>query len=311
MPPLVYAIVLNHDGEAWLTRCLETLLSSSYSNLRVVLLDNGSTDGSASLVRTRFPGVEIVETGANLGFSGGNNAGIRHALYRGADYVVLLNNDTYFERDWLLRLVEAGEASPKIGVLGPVQLVFDGEEFNTWTTSAFPHLLEKLRRQDDPGVWFPVEWVEGSCFAVKRRLFEQLGLLDPIFFAFFEEFDFCRRARAAGFEVALVPSSKIHHHRGGFYGQPRLARRRAFFVIQSSMIYNSSDPTVSLSGNVKRLLRNDATHLKEALFGRGSLVVWCKANCAMFGRLPALYRKWHADRNTLQHVRAALQRDLS
>ncbi len=305
MLPPVYAIVLNHNGKAWLERCFQSLLACCYPQLRVVLVDNGSTDGSVALARSISPQIHVLETGANLGFCGGNNAGIRYALERGAAYVALLNNDTYFESEWLLRLVEVGEANPQVGILGPVHLVFDGQEFNNWMTSAFPQLLDVLRRRDQPGVWLPVERVEGSGLVAKRKVFEQVGWLDPIFFAFFEEFDLCRRTRAAGLDVAIVPSSKIHHHRGGSFGQPGLNRRRAFLMMQSSMIYNSTDPESSMLRNVANLLRNDATHLKQAVVGNGSLVAWLRANCSMLPRLPRLYRKWRADRETIMKRRGS------
>jgi hypothetical protein len=297
--PAFFGLVLNHNGRRWLPRCLESLLRCDYSALRIVLVDNGSTDDSVSLARSISDRIEILELGRNLGFSEGNNAGISYALQRGAAYVALLNNDTYFEPDWVTRLIEVGEAQASIGILGPVHLVFDGDAFNSWMTSALPHLLDRLRLENRPGVWFPVEWVEGSAIVMKRAVLERVGWLDPIFFAFFEECDLCRRAHAAGFEVAMVPSSRIHHYRGGHYNQPAFSRRRALLTTQSSMLYNSCDPRHSLPRNLRELLRNNATHLKDALFGSGSLSVWCSANLAVASRLPALYRKWRRDRRLL------------
>jgi GT2 family glycosyltransferase len=126
-PPSFFSIVLNHNGCRWLPRCLASLLACDYPAQRVVLVDNGSADDSIALARSISDRIEILALGANLGFSEGNNAGIDYALSRDADYVALLNNDTYFEPDWITRLVEVGETQPAIGVLGPVHLVFDGE----------------------------------------------------------------------------------------------------------------------------------------------------------------------------------------
>lgn len=301
MSPSVWVLVLNCNGASWLERCLGSLASCSYPRLHVVLVDNASTDGSVDLARRIAPGVEILQNAVNLGFSEGNNAGIRHALERGADYVALLNNDTYCEPDWIERLVEVAEAEPAMGVVGPVQLVFDGAELNTWTTSALPHLLDSLRANDRPGVWFPVEWVEGSCLVAKRAVFDRVGRLDPIFFTFFEEIDLCRRARAAGFQVAIVPSSKIHHYRGGYFGQPGHSRQRRFLFLRNSMIYNSTDPMAPLGTNLRRLARNNATHLKRAVLGPETLAVWLEASWSVLVRLPALYRKWQADRSLCAH----------
>src|SRR5262249_38242087 len=156
----------------------------------------------------------------------------------------------------------------------------------------------------EPGAWLPVTWVEGSCLVAKRRVFTRIGCLDPIFFAFFEEIDFCRRARAAGFEIALVPSSRIHHYRGGSFGQPGLATHRALLALRNSMVFNSTDPECSFLRNLANLLRNDATQLKQVILGKERLAVWCRANGAVLARLPQLYRKWRADSNTIRRCRA-------
>ncbi len=295
MSPLVYAVVLNHNGERWLERCLSSLAACTYPELRILLVDNASTDASVSVAGGISPRVEILRNAANLGFCAGNNAGIEHALSHGADYVALLNNDTYFEPEWVGRIVEVGERQPHVGILGPVQLVFDGADFNSWTTTALPHLLADLRRNDRPGAWFPVEWVEGSCLVAKRALFEHVGLLDPIFQYFFEEFDFCRRARRAGFEIAIVPSSKVHHYRGGSFAGSSQSRRR-FLLVRNSMIYNSTDPALPWLRNVLRLLRNNAGHLKSALARPRDLPPWFQASCSVAIGLPGVYRKWRADR---------------
>jgi hypothetical protein len=301
MKPSVWALVTNCNGAAWLPRCLESLRATRYPELHVVLLDNGSRDNSVTVARAVCPRLEILANESNVGFCQANNAGITRALERGADYVALLNNDTYVEPDWMDRLVEVGEGDGKLGILGPAQLVFDGEALNSWMTAALsPAQLETCRTAAGPGYWLPVEWVEGSAMVVKRAVFEAIGLLDPIFFAFFEECDFCRRARAAGFRVALVPASRIHHYRGGSFGQPRHHRQRRFLLSRNSMIYNSTDPTASLGRNVLALARSNATQFKAAVPAPGEMAVWLHASGAVLARLPALYRKWAADRRTVR-----------
>jgi GT2 family glycosyltransferase len=297
----IFVLVLNHNGERWLKRCLRSLLACPTPGLEIVLLDNASTDGSVALARALSPGLRVLQNERNLGFCGGNNVGIGYALTHGADYVALLNNDTYVAPDWIDRLLEVGESDPSIGVLGPVQLAYDGEDFNSWTLTALPHLLDCLRRQQAPGVRFPVEWVEGSCLVAKRRVLERVGTLDPIFQNFFEELDFCRRARAAGFQVAIVPSSRIHHYRGATFSAAAHAGRRSFLTLRNSMIYNSTDPGLSLMGNVRGLLLNSAVHLRDALFRKGNLRLWLQASGSVLASLPALYRKWRADRLVLSH----------
>ncbi len=300
MNPLVYVAVLNYNGERWLKRCLESLLASTYSPSKLLLVDNGSSDKSVALARSISSRIDILENRANLDFVTGNNAAIGYALERGARYIALLNNDTYVEPDWLARIIEVGESTRQLGILGPVQLVFDGQELNSWMTGALAASLETIRSRDQPGAWVPVEWVEGSGLVAKREVFERIGRLDPIFSFFFEECDLCRRARLAGFQIGIVPSSKIHHHRGGSFAGAQLARSRAFLLVRNSMIYDATDPQASLFVNMIRLSRNSATHLKEALFGEGSLAIWGKATCTVAARLPALYRKWCTDRERIR-----------
>ncbi|MCX5771387.1 MAG: glycosyltransferase family 2 protein, partial [Candidatus Hydrogenedentes bacterium] len=125
--PLVYVLVINWNGLEHLEECFETLLGGTYGNARFLLIDNGSSDGSVGFVRDRFGGddrVEVLECGTNLGWAGGNNAGMRRALEAGADYVFLLNNDTATERDAVEKLVEMAESKPAAGALAPKMLMY-------------------------------------------------------------------------------------------------------------------------------------------------------------------------------------------
>ncbi len=298
MNPLVCAIVLNHNGSRWLDRCLRSLLATDYPRLKILLVDNASTDDSLAVARAVSGEMEFLCLPDNVGFTAANNTGIARALQSGANYVALLNNDTWFEPAWLRLLVEVGEANPGIGVLGPVQLTYDGRDFNSWTTTAAAHLPDRLRQGRSPGDWLPIPWVEGSGLVVRRQVLEKIGRLDPIFEAFFEECDFCRRARGAGFEVALVPASEMHHYRGGTFDGARFSKHREYLLMRNSMIYNSTDPGRSLPSNLWALARNNATHLSEALRKR-RLAVWLRASLSALRLLPALYSKWRRDRRLI------------
>ena len=115
----VTIILLNWNGKEDTIECLESLKHITYPNYEILLVDNGSTDGSVECFRERYPGMEIIENGENLGFAEGNNVGIRRAMDEGADYVLLLNNDTVVDPEFLGELVKVGESDPKIGIVGP------------------------------------------------------------------------------------------------------------------------------------------------------------------------------------------------
>jgi len=251
--PLVYIIVLNYDGLRWLGACFDSLLATDYPNFKIILVDNASSDGSVQMARDRYPQVEIIVNPANYGFSEGNNVGIREALANKADYVVLLNPDTKVEPEWLRRLTAVGAAQKEVGILGAVQLEYDGDGFNKWTMTAMRKFLDELKRPESARDWIPVEWVEGACFAVKRKVFEDIGLLDPIFFAFYEEIDFCRRASSHGYYIALVPRSRVRHYRGGSWeANPVIKRERDYRCDRSQFIYASTDPRISIHRNLWR-----------------------------------------------------------
>ncbi len=116
--PMVYIILLNWNGWKDTVECVESCRKLSYPDVRIVIVDNGSTDGSETRLRERFPDLELIQTGANLGFAGGNNVGIRYALEKGAEYVWLLNNDTIADAEALSALVQAAEDDQTVGMVG-------------------------------------------------------------------------------------------------------------------------------------------------------------------------------------------------
>lgn len=301
-----YVIILNYNGRKWLEACLGSLRGTAYGNFSVLLVDNDSTDDSLALVREKFPEVGILLNESNLGFSEGNNRGIVQALEQGADYVVLLNPDTIVEPDWLSRLIEAGESDSSIGILGAVQLNYEGTDFNSWTDTAFPALLDELREPLTARPWIPVEWVEGACMAIKREAIERVGMLDPIYFAFYEEIDLCRRARFVGYQVALVPGSRIRHYRGGMWqADAARSRERDYRCDRSQFIYNLTDPQNTFPRNLTRYFRTLVTKAnairKDFSFDRLWDLARMQVNLmAHFGRLIA---KWQKDKNSVKSTK--------
>ena len=203
--------VLNWNRREDTLRCLRSLEGSGAAG--VVVADNGSIDGSVEAIRDAFPGVELVETGANLGFSGGNNAGIRRALERGADWVVLLNNDAELEPGAL----EAFAAAPPAGVLAGKLLFPDGRV--QWAGqrlslrfgySGRPHGFGRPdgAEYDVPG---EIPRAVGALMAVSRPAIEAAGLLDDELFAYVEDVDWCLRIREAGFPCRFVPGARARH----------------------------------------------------------------------------------------------------
>ncbi|MDG7041727.1 MAG: glycosyltransferase family 2 protein [Nitrososphaerota archaeon] len=216
--PRVAIIVLNWNGLDDTIECLESLKKVIYQNYEVVVVDNGSEGKDVEVLRTKFGEyVHMIENDKNYGFCEGNNIGIRYALKNGADYVLLLNNDTIVAHDFLSELMKVADSNPKIGIVGPKiyyyrqpnRIWFAGGRISLFSTSSVRgfNLTDKgqFNRVDY------VDFVSGSCVLIKRSVFETVGLLDPIYFFSMEDVDLCLRATQAGFRNVFVPSSMIWH----------------------------------------------------------------------------------------------------
>jgi hypothetical protein len=214
----VAVIVLNWNGRDDSIACLESLEKVTYPDFDVMLVDNGSADGSVAAIRGRFPRLEIVETGRNLGYAGGNNAGIRIALDRGVDYVLLLNNDTVVHPSLLDVLVAAAERCPEGAIFG-ARIFHQAEPSRVWYGGAmwhdrwmrFQHVDDEAQvRTDERGV-APVDYACGCALLARSAVLRKVGLLDPRFFLTYEDTDLCFRARRAGFTCYYVPGAVLWH----------------------------------------------------------------------------------------------------
>lgn len=217
--PQVTIIVLNWNGLNDTLDCLKSLGQLDYQNYEVVVVDNGSVDGSVSVIRERFPAVTIIENGENLGYAGGNNVGLRYAMAQGVDYALLLNNDTVVDPAFLRILVGAAEADPAVGIAGPT--IYYHERSNViWSAGGAIDWRQGSTRMvglDEPDegqfgqVPRTVDFITGCAMLVRRAVLEQAGLLDERFFAYYEETEWCVRTSRAGFKVIHVPLAHIWH----------------------------------------------------------------------------------------------------
>lgn len=214
----VYVIVLNWNGKEDTVECLESLRSTEYDNYQVVLVDNGSEDDSVKTVKENFPEVEIVETGKNLGFAGGNNVGINYAIEKGAEYVFLINNDTTVNSKYLEKLVEVAESNPQIGLAGskifyqqePDTIWFAGGKIN-WLKNKGEHI--GLNQKDSPeyNKTKEVDYLTGCALLIKKEVIEKIGVLAEDYFLYYEDTDYSLRAKNAGYKIIYVPESVIYH----------------------------------------------------------------------------------------------------
>lgn len=217
--PLVYIIVLNWNGWRDTVECIRSIQRLTYPAFRLLVVDNGSIDGSEVQIQAAFPGLELIQTGSNLGYAGGNNVGIRRALECGADLVWVLNNDTVVAPDCLTTMVEVLEACPRIGAVGATALHPGTGRLELARSIPYPVDGAAGRRPQEiasilpPGVSV-ADYVDGSCMLIRRHVLEDLAGFDPRYFHFWEDVDFCWRARRHGWIVAHANRCTIQHQTG-------------------------------------------------------------------------------------------------
>ncbi len=211
--PHLSVIVVSYNAAADLDRCLRSLLAEQREDREIVVVDNGSTDGSPALVRERFPAVRLVENSVNRGFGSGANIGAR--LARGT-FLAFLNQDTTVEPGWADRLVDALRADPTVGLATSKILLRQApDRINTCGNDVHCSGLTLCRGAGQPrsalAAPATVAAVSGAAFAIRRDLFQALGGFDESFFLYLEDTDLSLRAQLAGYTCAYVPSSVVYH----------------------------------------------------------------------------------------------------
>jgi GT2 family glycosyltransferase len=246
--PFVYVVILAWNGRDDTLESLHSLESVWNEKTKGVLVDNGSTDGTAEAVREQYPVLEILQTGENLGFTGGNNVGIRHALKMGADYIILLNNDTVVDPDFVRELLTVaisadiiGFVSPKIYFFDPPDLLwFAGARFSTRT--GYGRMIGY--REKDCGQYDEVREIDRPCgcaMLVSRRLCEEVGLMYPGIFLYMDEVEWMLRARKSGFKAYYAPKAKVWHKISASVGKESHPEAFYYGVRNTLFVLNNHD----------------------------------------------------------------------
>ena len=200
----------------------------------MVVVDNHSTDGSAERIKQKFSRIELTENKENKGFAFGNNVGIDHALENGAEYVLLLNQDTEAEPDFLKNLMKVALSDGKIGLLSPLivwkrtkKIWFAGGKINWW------RMKSQHKTKAGKGEFWKSEFLTGCALLIKREVLEKIGKLDEKFFLYWEDVDFSVRSRRAGFKIAVVPESIVYH----FETSETTNKNKVYRLVLSGLIF--------------------------------------------------------------------------
>lgn len=216
----IYTIVVNHDGREYLRDCLGSLSRTKIAGYRhkIIFIDNASMDKSVIYVRKKFPKIRIKIFHRNKGFTGAVNFGMNYALKHHARYVLLINNDTKVRPTFLQKLISFVDRKKGIGIVSPL-ILYPGKEQKIWFAGgridpkrfSSGHLL--LGEQIPLNLKKPYEseYLSGCCLLIKTKLIGEIGFLDDRYFLYYEDMDYCLRARKAGYKCFIVPKAKMIH----------------------------------------------------------------------------------------------------
>ena len=210
----ISVIVPNWNGIKFIGMCLDSLARSDFDSYEVIVVDNGSVDGSREMIERKYPDVRLIKNRENMGFAIACNQGIKAAT---GTYISLLNNDIEVESSWLSKLYDGMERHPECG-MGTTKMMFldqrdvfynTGDLFHAWSVGGGRGQGEK-----DVGQYDEEDYVFGACAGAgiyRRDFFEQVGIFDEDFFIFAEDVDINMRGQLQGFKCIYLPEAKVYH----------------------------------------------------------------------------------------------------
>lgn len=284
-----HCIIVTYNGIEWIKKCLDSLQESSVI-LKVICIDNGSTDGTQNIIKS-YSSVKFIQSETNLGFGKANNIGINIALENSADYVFLLNQDAWIEKDTLKNLLEVITENENIEIASPIHLNGSGKAldklFATYVapklsndpclfmSDAYTHQLAK---------YYEVDFVNAAAWLLSRECIEKVGLFDPLFYHYGEDVNYCQRLSYFKYKLAIVSGSKIYHDR-----EDRVIKKdKSIHFKERTLLIELADPRSSDSYFKNRIsylkkyyfrdfilnvLRSRFSKAKEALYFRRFLII--------------------------------------
>jgi len=219
--PFVAIIIVNWNSYPHTSGCLNSLRKVSYANFKTIVVDNGSMDGSDHILEKEYPEVILLRNSENKGFTGGNNRGIEYALDQKYDYLMLLNNDTEVEPDFLDELVKVIEADHRIGAVQPKFFFLNNKE-KIWNAGGtiikslglIRTVGENRTAKEKYNQPKNTEWITGCCFMVRADIVKKIGGLNDRFFIYYEDVEWSLRIQSLGYRLVYCPQSVVYHEAG-------------------------------------------------------------------------------------------------
>jgi GT2 family glycosyltransferase len=238
--PKIAIVILNWNGLSDTLECLTSLKTIVYPNYEIAVIDNGSKGNDAEIIKEKFGDfVSVIEEEKNLGFAGGSNVGIRWGLHLGAEYILLLNNDTVVDPRFLIELVNVAQNDAQIGIVGPKVYYYGqptrdataGGKVNFWTGNT-PLFRKSATDDGQLDNIAEVDFVSGCALLIKEETIRRIGLLNEMYFAYYEETEWCIKAKKAGYKVVYVPKAKIWHK-----AQTRTSELSTYYMTRNRFLF--------------------------------------------------------------------------
>jgi GT2 family glycosyltransferase len=304
MKASVHVVVLNWNGLPDTRECLASLLEQTYPQLKIHVIDNGSFQDEAATLQEEFPQVAVVRSERNLGFSGGNNVGVKRALAEGADYVLLLNNDTVVPFDCVEKLVTSASQLGNAGAVSPVichypdtnSIWFAGTVWEDATAGLRVPMSGWSRDRLTLTEPFATAITSGCCLLASAAVWRTVGLLDERYFAYYEEVDWSSRVQNAGLTCYVIPSATLYHKVSRSTPSTvttyLMARNRLLWMSENlsrrerlkSLIYLAKETSWNVC-NVSFGIYHNRPHLDAAL-SKAMLIGWIDFMRGKFGEWP-------------------------
>jgi GT2 family glycosyltransferase len=234
--PLIYVVIVTYNGMKWVDKCLRDVLQSD-TNVKIVVIDNRSTDETVSFIKTNYPEIDLIETNENLGFGRANNIGIKKAVNANADYVFLLNQDGYVEKDTIRKLAEFHVRHPEYGVVSPQQKNGNGSGLDAKFKNIVLNQCVTHTFEDSGRTVHDVSFVMAAFWLISAECLKKVGIFDPIFFHYGEDGDYLSRVRFHGFKIGIVMDSIGYHDRQERV-VPEIQQLKSFYASQLASLTN-------------------------------------------------------------------------
>lgn len=244
--PLVSIVIPTYNRKKDVLECLQSLITVKYSNCEVIVVDNGSTDGTPDDIEKLHPKVKLLRSGSNLGVTGGRNLGAKHSC---GEYIFFLDHDTVVDKNALGELVEVIQSDPQIGVVGP-GIYYHDEPKKIWALGTSIGLLTgkvsfNYVRQINNGQFAGIMDVQvlPTAFLVRRKVLENVGFFDDTYFASYEDTDFCFRVRKFGYRVVCLPKAKVWHKVSLSHEGQEISILKTYYMARNRTIFMKKHAT--------------------------------------------------------------------